>query len=123
MKTGEKTAFLLLLLIIIASCASQTKDALNRDNLMKLELGMTREQVIQIMGKPDFTEAYQKPGGVSETFFYYTKTRRVDTYRRWPDDTITQDECTPVEFEHGKLIGWGDEFYQRKRKVEFELKR
>ena len=123
MKTGEKTAFLLLLLIIIASCASQTKDALNRDNLMKLELGMTKEQVIQIMGKPDFTEAYQKPGGVSETFFYYTKTRRVDTYRRWPDENIQKDECTPVVFEGGKLIGWGDEFYQRKRKVEFELKR
>jgi outer membrane protein assembly factor BamE (lipoprotein component of BamABCDE complex) len=90
---------------------------------MKLELGMTKEQVMQIMGKPDFTEAYQKPGGVSEILFYSTKQRRVDTYRRWPDENITKDECTPVVFEHGKLIGWGDEYHQRKPKVEFEIKR
>jgi hypothetical protein len=76
------------------------------------------------MGKPDFTEAYQKPDGRSESiFFYYTKKRRIDS-RRWVDDSsITKDECTPLVFENGKLTGWGDEFYQRKPKVEFEIKR
>jgi len=123
MNASRASAIILLIVLILACAAAQTKDSINRDNLMKLDLGMTKDQVLEIMGKPDFTEAYQKFGVVTETLYYYTKKRRVDTYRRWPDENIQKDECTPVVFERGKLTGWGDDFLQRKPKVEFEINR
>ena len=106
-----------LFVLILTSCATwKIQQSRNRDNLMRLDLGMTKEQVVQIMGKPDLNEAYQTAdGGALVILFYYTN-------RKWADSNITKDECTPLVFENGKLIGWGDEFYQSKIKVEVEIK-
>jgi len=106
-----------LLLLLVSSCAPWKEvQGRNRDNLMNLELGMTKDQVIQVMGKPDLNEAYQGAKGSSLVIlFYYTN-------RKWADDNVTKDECTPIVLENGKLIGWGDEFYQSKLKVELEIK-
>lgn len=88
----------------------------NNENLLKLEMGMSKEQVLQVMGKPDLNEAYQSLYGKSVTiFFYYTQ-------RKWSDGNTTKDECTPVVFEDGKLVGWGDEFYKNKMEVDINIK-
>jgi len=91
--------------IFLTSCAS-LKMAKNNENLLKLKMGMSTDEVISIMGKPDLNEAYKSLNGKPIIiFFYYTQ-------RKWADGTITKDKCTPVVFENGKLIGWGDEFYK-----------
>jgi len=83
---------------------------------MRLDLGMTKKQVMEIMGKPDLNESYQKvDGGAIVILFYYIN-------RKWSNGNVTKDECTPIVFENGKLIGWGDEFYQSKIKIELDIK-
>ncbi len=88
----------------------------NNENLLKLEMGMSKEDVISIMGKPDLNEAYQSLYGKPVViFFYYTQ-------RKWPDGNVTKDECTPVVFENDRLVGWGDEFYKAKMEVDVNIK-
>ena len=72
----------------------------NQTNLARIRKGMTKEQVIAIMGEPVKGESY-----CSENVFYYY-TRQV-----WMDGLVTRDECTPIAFDYfGKVIGWGPDF-------------
>lgn len=106
---------LILVILIFLSCAYHIR-VLNRNNLLKLNLGMTKDEVIEIMSKPYFNEAYQKKdGGALVIFFYETQIKGAPA-------ATTKEDCTPLIFEDGKLIGWGDEFYQNKIKVELEIK-
>ena len=73
----------------------------NFENSTRLRVGMTKEQVRQIMGEP-VNEVYCKP----DLWFYYINTQ-------WHDGLITRDECMPLVFRDGKLAGWGNEYYNR----------
>ena len=73
----------------------------NFENSTKLRVGMSKEQVRQIMGEP-VNEVYCKP----DLWFYYINTQ-------WHDGLITRDECMPLVFREGKLAGWGNEYYNR----------
>lgn len=76
----------------------------NRDNLAHLDLGMSKEQVLTLMGKADFNEAYVKDGKQVQVLFY--RTQRTDQ-----DGNTTKDECTPVVLSENKLVGWGTTAY------------
>ena len=78
----------------------------NQNNLLKLQKGMAKEAVIQVMGKPDFHEVYESLHGNTLVIAYYY------THHQKFDGKITRDECTPVVIKNDKLIGWGDDFYQ-----------
>ncbi len=110
-------ALLFLVLLLISSCATpQALMKRNNAKLLKLEIGMPKEEVIQLMGQPVLNEAYQSLYGKSVViFFYYTQ-------RKWSDGNYTKDECTPVVFENGKLVGWGGEFYKNKMEVNVNIK-
>lgn len=83
----------------------------NRDKLDRLEIGMTKEEVKELMGKPYKREAYQEV----EYWLYYTEWQ--------PDGYTTDDEFTPVAFIDGKVDGWGRNYYQdRKKKIEADIK-
>ena len=73
-----------------------------RAKLEDIRVGMTREQVEEIAGKPLSDELYS-----TETlWFYYTSPK-------WYDGLVTQDECTPFHFsEDGVLLGWGNKYFQ-----------
>jgi len=86
---------LLISLALVAGCC-QT----NRANLSKLEVGMSKEQVLDIMGKPRRTEASEK----MEVLLYQTEMNYT------PHNTFEKVE-TPLLFEDGKLIGWGRSFW------------
>ncbi len=78
----------------------------NRENLLMLELGMTPREVLMVMGDPNLNEAYVLDEDRSlKVFFYYTN-------RMAADGNETKDEMTPVVFENGRLVGWGEEFYR-----------
>ena len=72
----------------------------NQKNLAKIRKGMTKKQVLEIMGEPVKGEAYC----TDNVFFYYTR-------QSWMDGMIMRDECTPIAFdEFGRVIGWGPDF-------------
>jgi len=108
---------LVILILFISINCWQAIQGRNRKNLMKLELGMTKNKVVQVMGTPSLNEAYKtRDEGELAILFYYTN-------RKWANGNITKDECIPIVFKNGKLIGWGDEFYQNILKVEVEIKK
>ncbi|WP_176015058.1 DUF3192 domain-containing protein [Victivallis sp. Marseille-Q1083] len=76
----------------------------NLKNAEKLRVGMTKQEVLGIMGEPLTNEVYNTPN----VWYYYVTTQ-------WHDGLYTEDECMPLLFEDGKLIGWGNEFYNRLR--------
>jgi hypothetical protein len=88
----------------------------NRKNLMKLEIDMSKQQVIDIMGEPYNREVYKI--GDSETLeFLIYLTKYTDS------GTIPDSDTTPICFKNGKLIGWGRNFYiQEKQRYELEIK-
>ena len=107
------TAVLVVIALSLGGCAL-TKDLeahKNRDRLGTLSLGMTQEQVLQIMGKPWKTEAFMKNERAHAVLYYVTQ--------RIPDGATTDDEMTPVVFGDGILIGWGRRFFSD---IRIELK-
>lgn len=76
----------------------------NRSQIAKLEKDMTYESVIKRMGVADFNELHEKADGVYRVLFYRTQ-------RSMDDGITTKDECTPLVFRDGTLIGWGDSAY------------
>ena len=86
----------------ILSIAMWGKIDQNRENLKKIRVGMTKAEVLKIMGEPMKDQAYS----TSNHWFYYTRTR-------WSDGMATRDECTPLIFsDDGLLLGWGLEYYK-----------
>ena len=72
----------------------------NEKNLAKIRKGMTKKQVLEIMGEPVKGESYC----TDKVFFYYTR-------QSWMDGMIMRDECTPIAFdEFDRVIGWGPDF-------------
>jgi hypothetical protein len=96
--------------LIISGC--MTEAARNTENAKNLRIGMTKAQVLKIMGEP-VKEEFATP----DRWFYFVESS-------WADGLTTENECMPLVFEKGKLIGWGNRFYAqwRLRKNEFEVK-
>ena len=78
----------------------------NRRKISNLVLDMSIQNVKDSMGTPDFNELHQK-GDTKVQVLYYR------THRRAGDGVTTKDECTPLVFENGALVGWGDSAYDR----------
>jgi outer membrane protein assembly factor BamE (lipoprotein component of BamABCDE complex) len=78
----------------------------NQNSLLKLQKGMSKGKVLEVMGEPDFHEVYESLYGHTLMIAYYY------THHQKFDGKITKDECTPVVIKNEKLIGWGDDFYQ-----------
>ncbi|OQA83888.1 MAG: Outer membrane protein assembly factor BamE [Lentisphaerae bacterium ADurb.Bin242] len=73
----------------------------NTKNLARIRKGMTRKQVIEIMGEPVRGEIYCS----DKVLYYYTR-------QRWMDGLTTRDECTPIAFdEYDRVVGWGPDFH------------
>lgn len=77
----------------------------SRANLAKLEIGMTKDQVIAVMGEPRSREAYP-----NVEFLMY-QTELEDVYQR------TDERITPVAFVNGRVVGWGRNYYEEKAKT------
>ncbi|MBI5574729.1 MAG: DUF3192 domain-containing protein [Elusimicrobia bacterium] len=93
--------------------------ATNRERLNKISIGMTKQEVINIMGtktiiaddsgevinNPYKTETMRGKDKIFEVVYYYTEIKRAD-------GAINDDELTPLVFDEGKLIGWGWSFFE-----------
>ena len=91
-----------LIFLFIIGCAGSPirrggEAARNRSNLAKLNLGMTKDEVVNLMGRPAETEAYEIQERNLEFWHYRTE-------YNWLLGTL-QD--TALVFEDGVLKGWG----------------
>jgi len=76
---------------------------IERENRKKIDLltqGTKVENVMQRMGVADFNEFFEKAGQKYQVLYYRTQLRDSD-------GITTKDECTPVVFKDGVLMGWG----------------
>jgi|LakMenEpi03Aug12_release.lakeMendotaPanAssembly.Ray.scaffolds.fasta_scaffold228507_2 hypothetical protein len=81
----------------------------NRSNLAKIEAGMSKSRVLEIMGSethytmtnPYKAEFIPTKGGMVEVLYYYTD---YINYDRGEDE---MDGMTPIVIKDNKVIGWG----------------
>ena len=93
----------------------------NRRRMRDLQTGMSEADVDRVMGtgsvwindaigevaNPYKTEGWTAADGQPMTArYYYTSLRKRD-------NIIDDDELTPVVLESGRVIGWGDSFFDR----------
>ena len=76
------------------------KARLNNENLAKLKLGMTKGEMLKIMGKPRSSEVCKIKEAKIELISYLTETVKFEKH-------ITQKDLTPVALRDDKIIGWG----------------
>ncbi len=82
----------------------QDREYNNRKHIAKLQEGMGFENIVGRMGVADFSELQQKEDGVYRILYYRTQ-------RSTEDGITTKDECTPLVFKNGELMGWGERAY------------
>ena len=120
----RKILYFVVCLLCVSGCGPSLDQlrAENQQNLMKLSIGMGKDEVIKLMGekkvqatdgffikyKPGATNPYRREtlqgkDKVFEVLYYYTDIKKRN-------QTITDDELTPLVFDNGKLIGWGWSF-------------
>ena len=101
----------LLIMIFLIGCASSEEyvRTKNRENLLRLSVGMKKFEVLQIMGTQtydDINNPYKvetprgKAAQLYEVLFYHTDLKNKD-------GLITDAELTPIVFLDNQLIGWG----------------
>ena len=102
----KNIAVMLFAALLAAGCSvnpfSTAKN--NVENSKKLRIGMTKAEVIAVMGEPLKDEAFHRP----DVWFYYFN-------MNWGDGFVTEEECFPLVFENSKLAGWGNAYYTRTR--------
>ena len=81
------------------------REAYNKVQMSKLELGLQKKQIIEWLGSPDITEAKRNDNKELQVMFYRTQHKKSD-------GITTEDECTALLFENNELIAWGDSAYQ-----------
>lgn len=122
----KKAAVISVLFVLITGCTSSLDlvRTANRRNLLKLSVGMTKEQAITTMGhksgggrlgEPTVNSPYKSeilPGKdkTFEVLYYYTDIES-NIYAANPS-TIPANELTPLVFDNGKLVGWGTDFLE-----------
>ncbi|GAB1117075.1 MAG: DUF3192 domain-containing protein [Shewanella algae] len=84
----------------------EDRQAYNQSMVSELQLGQTLAEVTQTLGKADFSEAKQTHGHSLQVLFYRT-------HHSKSDGKTTKDECTPLLFEDGQLLAWGEDTYQQ----------
>ncbi|WP_298440517.1 DUF3192 domain-containing protein [uncultured Ferrimonas sp.] len=72
----------------------------NRQQLEKINVGMSLETVFALMGTADFNELHQQDDRIVQVLFFRTQHRESD-------GETSKDECTPVVLVDGQVAGWG----------------
>lgn len=76
----------------------------NRDKIANLQLSQSYQVVLNTMGTPNFSEFVTKDNINYQVLFYATHSIHSD-------GKMTKDECTPLVFKNGELVGWGEAAY------------
>ena len=111
-----KNLLLLVMAIVLTGCTAPILGRVknNNTNMAKLSVGMTKTQVLEIMGPAEKTEAYEtKSGGAMELLFYRTQ---IDY-----NFDLQDKHWTPICIIDGNLKGWGNNYYDDVIKIRKEI--
>ena len=102
----RRLILMMFVLLLAAGCSLNPFEIAKKNvaNSAKLRVGMTKSEVLAIMGEPVKNETFNRP----DVWFYYFN-------MNWGDGFITEDECFPLVFEDSRLVGWGNAYYTRSR--------
>ena len=81
------------------------REEYNKVQVSKLELGLHKQAILDLLGSPDISEAKRIGEKELQVMFYRTQHKQAD-------GITTADECTPLLFINGQLVAWGDSAYQ-----------
>jgi hypothetical protein len=81
------------------------REEYNKIQISKLELGLQKMKILELMGSPDITEAKRIDDKELQIMFYRTQHKQAD-------GITTEDECTALLFQNNELVAWGDSAYQ-----------
>lgn len=73
----------------------------NERTINRLEIGDSKTDIRDELGKPDFNESFLREGQTYTVLYY--RTRHVAS-----DGETTKDETTPLVFVDDELVGWGE---------------
>ncbi|MDN3640269.1 DUF3192 domain-containing protein [Simiduia curdlanivorans] len=76
----------------------------NKAVISSLQINTAEMDIRSRLGEPDFSEGYTDNDADVRVLFYRTQ-------RQKEDGITSKNECTPLVFRNGKLIGWGDKAY------------
>ncbi len=82
----------------------EDREQYNSLQISKLKLGISHQDIIELLGSPDISEAKLVDSEKVQVMFYRTQ-------RKTPDGITTQDECTPLLFRNDVLIAFGENAY------------
>jgi len=91
------------LAFMAVSCGTSRRE-LNIQHMAHLKKGMTKQEVLDLMGRPLENEVYN----TDKVWYYFIESK-------WSDGMITRDECLPIFFENDRVAGWGQEEYKKYR--------
>lgn len=97
--------------LLITSCnTTQIQSRRTNDKFMQLNVGMSREDVLSMLGKPYKREVY----GDSEFLIY--ETNHLVPFEK--------ERFTPILLNSGKVVGWGRNYYDDaiKSKIDADIK-
>ncbi|WP_199609305.1 DUF3192 domain-containing protein [Flocculibacter collagenilyticus] len=78
----------------------------NRKVIAGLNGNESVEQIQDKLGVADFSELHEYQGNTVKVLFYRT-------HKHKSDGRTTKEECTPLVFKEGRLVGWGEKAYSR----------
>jgi hypothetical protein len=78
----------------------QKQQKSNREKIANLVSGTDYKTVIKQFDTPDFSELVSKGDNVFQILYFSTNSKHSD-------GKVTKDECTPLVFKDGKLVGFG----------------
>lgn len=109
--------FLFFSLLLFVGCAGSplatgAKAEENTFNMAYIRIGMSEDQVYNVMGRPYDIETYEMDEEYFEVWFYVT--RRVDLGQT----RLVPGNFTPLVFQDGFLVGWGKNYYNHLLDIE-----
>jgi hypothetical protein len=121
-----KKTLLMLMAVVMVGCSTPPSAGLvkeNNANMAKLSVGITKTQVLEIMGPAGKTEGYEtKSGGFMEFLFYRTQVADMRGHPHFlQEEGVTDKHWTPICIIDGKLKGWGRNFYDDTIKIRKEI--
>lgn len=101
----------MLLVILMSGCEEE-----NRRNLNTLEVGMTKAQILEIMGNP-----YRREAENSSEWLLYQTERKDSHIGGYYSIRPESQWLTPLLIQDGKLVGWGSNYWTTKEQ-KFDIK-
>ncbi len=123
-----KRLLLVGIVVLIAGCAgspawesmqisaTRAEAERNNTNLLKVQIGHTKDEFLSVMGPPAKREAYQVGNRKTVEFLFYRTTGWSSMYT-----TDMDAQFTPVAIEEGKVVGWGRNYYDRVVRAAVEM--